>query len=105
MVPFSFPQPLLESRVMKEYLTGALDDRINGFWDHWVHGVDHRPSRWWRREFGIRCFCPFLPSCFPYGNSRLCENPNEFYKIKVDQGKSNLFFISPHINTPILADE
>jgi hypothetical protein len=46
MVPFSFPQPLLKSRVMKKYLTGALDDEINGFWDNWVHGVDHRPSRW-----------------------------------------------------------
>jgi hypothetical protein len=36
MVPFSFPQPLLKSRVMKEHLTGALDDGINGFLDHWV---------------------------------------------------------------------
>jgi hypothetical protein len=27
-------------------------------------------------EFGIRCFCPFLPSCFPYGHSGLCQkNP------------------------------
>jgi hypothetical protein len=51
--------------------------------------VDHRPSRW----FGSRCFCPFLPSCFPYGHSGRCENPNEFAKIKVNQGKSNLFFL------------
>ena|ERR1700679_2485885 len=36
MVPFSFPQPLLKSRVMKRYLTGALDDVINGLLDNWV---------------------------------------------------------------------
>ena len=36
MVPFSFPQPLLKSRVMKEYLTDALNDGINGCWDNWV---------------------------------------------------------------------
>jgi hypothetical protein len=42
MVPFSFPQPLLKSRVMQKYLTGAMDDGINGFLDNQVHGVDHR---------------------------------------------------------------
>jgi hypothetical protein len=47
MVPFSFPQTLLKSRVMKEHLTGALDVGINGFLDNWVHGVDHRPSLVW----------------------------------------------------------
>src|ERR1700728_4163752 len=41
-----------------------------GPWCRSSAGVDHRPSRW----FGIRCFCPFLPSCFPYGHSGLCEN-------------------------------
>jgi hypothetical protein len=53
MVPFSFLQTLLKSRVMQKYLTGAMDDGINGFLDNWVqrhagwvHSVDHRPSRW-----------------------------------------------------------
>jgi hypothetical protein len=36
MVPFSFLQTLLKSRVMQKYLTGAMDDGINGFLDHWV---------------------------------------------------------------------
>jgi hypothetical protein len=42
---------------MKEYLTGALNDGINGFLDNWVqrhagwlHGVDHRPSRWLKTQ-------------------------------------------------------
>ena len=52
-----------------------------GPWRRSSAGIDHRPSRW----FGIRCFCPFLPSCFPYGYFGLCENPNEFAKIKVNQ--------------------
>jgi len=34
MVPFSFPQPRLKSRVMKEHLTDVLDDGINGFLDN-----------------------------------------------------------------------
>ena len=34
-------------------------------------------SYWWRMEFGIRCFCPFLPSCFPYYHSGLCEKSSK----------------------------
>jgi hypothetical protein len=68
MVPVSFPQTLLKSRVMQKYLAGALDDGINGFLDKRVHDVDHRPSRWSRMELGIGCLCPFLPSCLPYFN-------------------------------------
>src|ERR1700679_2410457 len=72
MVPFSFPQPLLKSRVMQNI---------------------HRHF-WWCTEFGIRCFWPFLPSCFPYGHSGLCENlrKTQFAKIQVNPTKSNLFF-------------
>src|ERR1700679_3116300 len=74
MVPFSFHQPLLKSRVMKEYTS----------------------SFWGRMEFGIRCFCPFLPSCFPYGHSEPCEKANEFAKIQVNPTKSNHFFYLAH---------
>ena len=42
MVPFSFPPPLLKSRVMKEHLTDVLNGGINGFLDKWVPGADHR---------------------------------------------------------------
>jgi len=42
MVPFSFPQTLLKSRVMKEHLTDVLNGGINGFLDKWVPGADHR---------------------------------------------------------------
>jgi hypothetical protein len=34
MVPFSFHESLLKSRVMKEHLADALDDGINGFLDN-----------------------------------------------------------------------
>ena len=60
MVPFSFPQPLLKSRVMKERLltlsplTGAkratqLPHGVLHF-PNGVHGVDHRPSRWQKTQ-------------------------------------------------------
>jgi hypothetical protein len=68
MVPFSFPQTLLKSRVMKEYLTGALDDGINGFWDNWVQ---RHAGGAWSLESAL---LPFPASCFPYGHFGLCEN-------------------------------
>jgi hypothetical protein len=131
MVPFSFPQPLLKSRVMNKYISSSATVGVwaPGAWslelDVFILScfpaflilisvpvfpscpsfpsvfknrgprcrssadVDHRPSRW----FGSRCFCPILASCFPYGHSGRCKNPNEFAKIKVNQGKSNLFFL------------
>jgi hypothetical protein len=56
MVPFSFPQPLLKSRVMQKYLTGALDDGINGLLDNWV-----------QRHAGLELGA-FALSCLPYFN-------------------------------------
>jgi hypothetical protein len=78
MVPFSFPQPLLKSRVMKMQLlvssplTRAKNPHepngkdgvspspigehytplcgVHPSFKNWVHGIDHRPSRWLKTQ-------------------------------------------------------
>jgi len=118
MVPFSFSLPLLKSRVMKEHLTDALDDGINGFLDNWVHGVDHRPSRWsrvmktyivifggaWSWEsgaFALSYLLAFLMVIPAY--AKICEKPNEFAKIQVNPTKSNQ--IQPHFLFQLLTPD
>ena len=66
MVPFSFPQLLLKSRVMKEHLTGVLDAEINGFLDNWVQR--HAGGAWSLESgaFALSCLLAFLmviPAC------------------------------------------
>jgi len=56
--PFSFPQTLLKSRVMKKYLTGALDDGTNGFWNNWVR---RHAGRFPPFQFSALFFCIPLP--------------------------------------------
>ena len=72
MVPFSFHQGLLKSRVMKEYLTGALDDGINGFWDHWVQR--HTGGAWSLESgaFALSCLLDFL-MVIP-ARAKICSN-------------------------------
>jgi hypothetical protein len=56
MVPFSFQQTLLKSRVMQKYLTGVLDDGINGFEDKGVqHHADLESG-----AFALSCLLAFL---------------------------------------------
>jgi hypothetical protein len=117
MVPFSFPQTLLKSRVMKKH---------SSTFEVWTPGV-------WRLKsgaFALSCLLAFLilipspvfdlcsmpshlgdPACLirlSTETSQLStaikvnqasdssQNPSKFEKIKVNQGKSNLFFYLAH---------
>ncbi|MGA2869993.1 MAG: hypothetical protein ABSF34_12650 [Verrucomicrobiota bacterium] len=84
MVPFSFPQTRLKSLVMKEHLTGALDDWLNGFWDKWVQ----RHAGLEPGALALSCLPVFL-IVIPAGARKARKSG----QIKVNHTKSNLFFI------------
>jgi len=84
MVPFSFPQPLLKSRVMQKYTSSFL--------------VAHEV---WNQV--LLPFPTFLLSLWSFRPAReKPRNSNEFAKIKINQGKSSLFFLfqSPEAQVP-----
>ena len=94
MVPFSFPQTLLKSRVMQEHLTDVLNGGINGFLDKWVPGADHRLMSIIGRHAGLEsdafarsCLLAFLMVIPAW--VKICEKPNEFAKIQVNPTKSD----------------
>jgi hypothetical protein len=83
MVPFSFSQPLLKSRVMKEHLTDALDGGINGSMASIIDCHAGLESG----AFAFSCLLAFLmviSDC-----AKICKKPNEFAKIQVNPTKSN----------------
>jgi hypothetical protein len=91
MVPFSFPQPRLKSRVMKEHLTDVLDDGINGFLDNgsMVSIID--------RDAGlVGKTCRFAPikelPCLPRLPSKNSPEPNPFPEAQPAPGI--LYFLS-----------
>jgi hypothetical protein len=45
---------------MKEYLTGALDDGINGFWDNWVQRHAGGAGSLESGAFALSCLFAFL---------------------------------------------
>jgi hypothetical protein len=69
---------------MKEYLTGALADGINGFWDHWVQ----RHAGLESGAFALSCLLAFL-MVIPAGARKAPKSG----QIRKNQGKSNLFFL------------